>query len=59
MADPLPDPDAGTPRWVKVAGLVVLAVIVLAIIAVVTGRHDGPSRHSAPHGRAADSAQYR
>jgi hypothetical protein len=55
MADPIA--DTGTPRWVKVAGLVALVVVVLIIIAVVTGRHDGPSRHSASDGKAATSAQ--
>ena len=55
MADPLSDSDAGTPRWVKVAGIVALAVVVLIVIAILTGRHDGPSRHTAPDGGGAQS----
>jgi hypothetical protein len=47
MADPLPDPEAGTPRWVKVAGIIALAVIILIVIAILTGRHEGPARHGA------------
>jgi hypothetical protein len=59
MADPLPDFDAGTPRWVKVAAVVALAVVVLIVIAILTGRHDGPSRHSAPDSGTAHSAHER
>jgi hypothetical protein len=59
MADPLPNSDAGTPRWVKVAGIVALAVVVLIIVAILTGRHDGPSRHSAPGSGTAHGAQLR
>ncbi len=50
MADPLPDPEAGTPRWVKAAGVVAVVVVVLIVIAVVTGLHDGPSRHDGANG---------
>jgi hypothetical protein len=35
-----------TPRWVKVFGIVALAVTVLVIIALLTGGH-GPGRHGA------------
>jgi hypothetical protein len=45
MAGPLP-PDAPTPRWVKVAGIIGIAVTVLIVLALLTGRHDGPSRHA-------------
>jgi hypothetical protein len=44
MADALP-PDAPTPRWVKVAGIIGIVVIVLIVIALLIGRHDGPTRH--------------
>jgi hypothetical protein len=59
MANPLPDSDADTPRWVKVAGIVALAVVVLIVIAILTGRHDGPSRHSALDNGTAHSAHQR
>lgn len=59
MADPLPDPDAGTPRWVKIAGIVAVAVVVLIVVAILTGRHAGPTRHSASDNGAGYSAQYR
>lgn len=60
MADPLPEPDAGTPRWVKVAGviaLVVIAVILLMVLIGGVGGH-GPGRHTAP-GSGEASAQPR
>jgi hypothetical protein len=41
------DAGAGTPRWVKVFGIIALVVVVLFLILVVTGgpgRH-GPGRH--------------
>ncbi|MFI7065157.1 hypothetical protein ACIBL3_29475 [Kribbella sp. NPDC050124] len=49
MADrePAPDPHdsaAGVPRWVKVFGLLALAVLVLALILMLAGGH-GPGRH--------------
>lgn len=35
-----------TPRWVKVFGIVALAVVVLVVIALLSGGH-GPGRHGA------------
>jgi hypothetical protein len=35
----------GTPRWVKVLGLVALVVVVLFVILLLMGGH-GPARHS-------------
>jgi hypothetical protein len=61
MADPPADPDtgddtdvgpyreppAGTPRWVKIFGLVALVVIVLfVVVLLIGGGEHGPSRHS-------------
>ena len=45
MADLLPYP--GTPRWVKVSGIVVAAIVLLIAIVVVTGigGPHGPGRH--------------
>lgn len=35
-----PDSPSGTPRWVKVSALVVLAVVVLFVILLLAGAHD-------------------
>ena len=51
--DTAPDPSReaserypGTPRWVKVSGIVVLVVVlVLVVAAVATGGQHGPMRH--------------
>jgi hypothetical protein len=51
MADEPPDPDSdgdskddtGTPRWVKVFGLVALVLVLLFIILMLTGH--SPGRH--------------
>ena len=41
------DGRAGTPRWVKVFGLVILLLVVLfVILQVATGGEHGPGRHS-------------
>jgi hypothetical protein len=56
MTDPSSDRDdgvgpnressIGTPRWVKVLGVIALIVVVLFVVLLVTGgRHRGPSRH--------------
>lgn len=39
----------GTPRWVKVAGLVALAVVLLAVVMLMAKEHHGPSRHLGRH----------
>ena len=47
-------PYPGTPRWVKVSGIVVLVLVVLVVIVmVVSGGNHGPSRHM-PSGAAGD-----
>jgi hypothetical protein len=51
MADPLP-PDASTPRWVKVAGIIGIVAIAVIVVALLIGRHNGPSRHGSPAGAA-------
>jgi hypothetical protein len=45
MADQSPDTadDEGTPRWVKVSGIVAAVVVVLVGIMLLTGH--GPGRH--------------
>ncbi len=50
-ADPPPYP--GTPRWVKVFGIIALVVVLLFVILLFTrgpGGH-GPSRHIQSEGR--------
>jgi hypothetical protein len=38
---------AGTPRWVKVFGVIAFVVVVLVVVMLVTGRGGhGPSRHT-------------
>jgi hypothetical protein len=57
MTDPSPSPETGEtpkypgmPGWVKVSGVVVLALIVLLVVAMVaSGGQHGPMRH-APSG---------
>ena len=49
MPDPRPYPDTGTPRWVKVAGIIAVVVVLVFVILVLTGRGGGhgPGRHTA------------
>lgn len=44
------DQPPGTPRWVKVAGLVAFAVVVLFVVLRLTGLggDHGPARHLSP-----------
>ena len=43
-------PNAGTPRWVKVSGIIALAVVLLLIILLLTGGNHGPGRHASSRG---------
>jgi hypothetical protein len=55
MADPSRSPDTGqstargsstgTPRWVKVFGVILVVVVLLVVVLLVFGGH-GPSRHA-------------
>jgi hypothetical protein len=38
-------PTAGPPRWVKVAGIIALAFVVLVLIVLLAGGNHGPNRH--------------
>ena len=50
MSDVTP-PTEGTPRWVKVGGIIVVALVLLIIVLVVTGTGDhGPGRHGSALG---------
>jgi hypothetical protein len=47
---PKDTPTTGTPRWVKVFGVIAVLVVVLVIVLVLTGRGGphSPRRHSSP-----------
>ena len=45
MADLPPYP--GTPRWVKVFGIIAIGLVLLVVILLLTG---GPGRHMGPGG---------
>jgi L-asparagine transporter-like permease len=48
MAEPDRGPTTGTPRWVKIVGIIaVVLLLVLGIIMLVGGEH-GPGRHIPP-----------
>jgi hypothetical protein len=51
MADPPPyldsNGDTGTPRWVKIFGIVALVLVLLVVIMMFIGGGDhGPGRHT-------------
>ena len=37
--------SAGTPRWVKVFGIIAIVLVVLVVIALLAGGEHGPGRH--------------
>ena len=41
---------SGTPRWVKVAGVIALVVLVMLIVALLSGGKHGPGRHPGESG---------
>jgi hypothetical protein len=41
---------AGPPRWVKVSGIITLALIVLLLILLLPGSNHGPGRHQSSRG---------
>ena len=43
-------PTAGPPRWVKVSGIITLALIVLLLILLLAGGNHGPGRHQSSRG---------
>jgi hypothetical protein len=43
-------PTAGPPRWVKVSGIITLALIVLLLIVLLASGNHGPGRHQSARG---------
>jgi hypothetical protein len=43
-------PTVGPPRWVTVAGIIALALVVLVLIVLLAGGNHGPSRHQSSPG---------
>ena len=43
-------PTAGPPRWVKVSGIITLALVVLLLIVLLAGGNHGPGRHQSSPG---------
>ena len=43
-------PTAGTPRWVKVSGIIVLTVVWLLVIVLLASGNHGPGRHQSSRG---------
>jgi hypothetical protein len=43
-------PITGPPRWVKVSGIIALALVVLVLIVLLAGGNHGPSRHQSSRG---------
>jgi hypothetical protein len=43
-------PTAGPPRWVKVSGIIALALVVLVLIVLLAGGNHGPGRHQSARG---------
>jgi hypothetical protein len=48
-------PYPGTPRWVKVFGIIVIVVVLLVVARIFIGGEHGPGRH-APSGDAGGPA---
>jgi hypothetical protein len=43
-------PTAGPPRWVKVAGIITLALVLLLLILLLAGGNHDPGRHQSFRG---------
>ena len=51
-----PPSDTGTPRWVKVFGIVGLVLVLLLVIILLTGH--GPGRHMGSHAPPSGVTKY-
>jgi hypothetical protein len=43
-------PTAGPPRWVKVSGIITLALVLLLLILLLADGNHGPGRHQSSRG---------
>ena len=51
---------AGTPRWVKVFGIIALVLVVLVVVMIVAGRGGhGPGRHTGDNTPSGDTGGHR
>jgi hypothetical protein len=61
---PITDPsdtgeETGTPRWVKVSGVVVIVVVALLLIVMLASGGHGPGRHAVPSDGTDNGVQLR
>jgi hypothetical protein len=50
MDEPDPGSNTGAPRWVKVAGIIAVVLLLALGIMMLFGGEHGPGRHSPPAG---------
>jgi hypothetical protein len=41
-----PESSTGTPRWVKISGIIALLVVIVVVIMLLMGGNHGPGRHA-------------
>jgi hypothetical protein len=52
-------PAPGTPRWVKVSGVVAVVVVLLIVVLLLVGEGDhGPGRHTGTGDRSSPAADH-
>jgi preprotein translocase subunit SecG len=51
--------SAGTPRWVKVFGIIALALVVVVVVLLLTRGGHGPSRHSGDSALSGETSGHR
>lgn len=52
--------SAGTPRWVKVFGIIALVLVVLVVVMVIAGRGGhGPGRHTGDNSPSREAGGHR
>ena len=55
--EPGPGSTPGTPRWVKVFGIIALVLVLVFVISLLAGVRHGPGMHT-PSGDAGGSTRY-
>lgn len=56
MAEAEPDGFPGRPRWLKVLGLLAIAVVLVVVVMVLVGGDHGPGRHLPGGGSGGETA---